>query len=378
MTVAAPSGPAELPSPAPSPAPGQEPSPTPRPERPERLGQRDLLAALRAYVRRRVPASDVDDIVQGVLCEALAARRIPEADSALAAWLIGIARHEIADAQRRAARVSPQGDIEAGAAPADDAAIEARELAEWAVKRAQTLSGAGQTLAWMAREGDGDRIETIAEEEKVPAPRIRQRVSRLRRLLREHWRLELAACALVALGVALGWLARGPFDGEGIARSRGQDARSPVLPDPDAARPAGATRTPALPTPAASPSTDAPNASPQPTPPPDASPESHRERGAELRQRATDECARGDFFTCLRTLDEAHELDPEGGGTATARTLRSRAKRAILAAEAAEATPAKRALDGATGKPKAPMPSPIVDPFGSTAKPKAGPQGPGY
>src|SRR6187549_2239183 len=51
----------------------------------------------------------------------------------------------------------------------------------------------------MAREGEGEKLESIAAEERVPAARVRQRVSRMRRWMKERWIAELAAVA--ALGV---------------------------------------------------------------------------------------------------------------------------------------------------------------------------------
>src|SRR4029079_5354135 len=73
-------------------------------------------------------------------------------------------------------------EIEASPAP-----IEARELARWAEEQAGSTRDAKQTLAWMAREGEGEKLESIAAEEAVPAARVRQRVSRMRRWMKERW-----------------------------------------------------------------------------------------------------------------------------------------------------------------------------------------------
>ncbi|HEX3850670.1 MAG TPA: hypothetical protein VHW01_06860 [Polyangiaceae bacterium] len=56
------------------------------------------------------------------------------------------------------------------------------------------------TLEWMLREGDGEKLEQIARDANLPAPRVRQRVSRLRCFLREQWAAELM---LGTLGLAL-------------------------------------------------------------------------------------------------------------------------------------------------------------------------------
>ena len=51
----------------------------------------------------------------------------------------------------------------------------------------------------MLREGEGEKLESIAASEKLPPPRVRQRVSRLRRHFKENWQREVAL--LAALGV---------------------------------------------------------------------------------------------------------------------------------------------------------------------------------
>ena len=53
----------------------------------------------------------------------------------------------------------------------------------------------------MLREGEGEKLESIAESEHLPAPRVRQRVSRLRRHFKENWKREVAM--LAALGVLI-------------------------------------------------------------------------------------------------------------------------------------------------------------------------------
>jgi len=55
-------------------------------------------------VRRRVPESDAEDIVQSALTEALAARTAPDEPEAMRKWIWGIARNKIADFYRRTRR----------------------------------------------------------------------------------------------------------------------------------------------------------------------------------------------------------------------------------------------------------------------------------
>nr|AYM54090.1 hypothetical protein [Byssovorax cruenta] len=169
-----------------------------------------LRRSLEGFVRRRVPASDVDDVVQTVLCDALAAQGRPRDPSDLRRWLLGIARHKVADVHRRAHR-EPQAelpDLEARPAP-----IEERELLRWAEQQAGATRDAQKTLDWMTREGDGEKLEEIAAEERVPPARVRQRVSRMRRWMKERWQAEIAATAAVfALALVAWWLFRRPSD----------------------------------------------------------------------------------------------------------------------------------------------------------------------
>src|SRR5262245_44234503 len=115
------------------------------------LGDPALRQTLADFVRRRVPASDVDDVVQTVLVDALAAEGRPRDPGELRKWLLGIARHKVADLHRRAHREPPAElpEIEANPEP-----FEARELVQWAEQQAGPTGDAKQTLGWMAREGE--------------------------------------------------------------------------------------------------------------------------------------------------------------------------------------------------------------------------------
>jgi DNA-directed RNA polymerase specialized sigma24 family protein len=151
---------------------------------------------LQRYIARRVPACDVEDVVQATLCDAVASARAPSELGDLLRWLFAIARFKVADAHRSASRLWPEdpGDIPAPAPP-----IEARSLARWAERQVPPGTSARRTLQWMAREADGDKLESIAADEHVPAERVRQRVSRLRRWMRDRWLAELAALAMFGL-----------------------------------------------------------------------------------------------------------------------------------------------------------------------------------
>jgi DNA-directed RNA polymerase specialized sigma24 family protein len=247
------------------------------------LGDPALRRSLADFVRRRVPAADVDDVVQTVLCDALAAPGRPVEPTELRRWLLGIARHKVVDFHRRAHREPPTElpDLEASPAP-----IEARELVQWAEKEAGSSRDAQRTLAWMAREGEGEKLEAIAAEEQLPAARVRQRVSRMRRWMKERWAAELAAVATIAvLAFVAWWLLR-------------RQVEPPVT---------------------------------HGEPPPTISPEapSPLERARLLRADALRSCDDGAWRACLDGLDEAKGLDPEGDRAPAIGDARARAEGAL-------------------------------------------------
>lgn len=241
---------------------------------------------LEDFVRRRVPASDVDDVVQTVLVDALASPSIPSDATELRKWLLGIARHKVVDHHRRAVRepVAEPGELAAHAPP-----FEERALADWAEKQAGSERDAQKTLSWMAREGEGEKLESIAAEENVPPTRVRQRVSRMRRWMKERWLAELAAvAALCALAILLWKLLRKPDE----------------VPE---ARPE------------------------QPVPSPSAVPPepSVLERARAMRDEAFRKCDQADYRGCLEGLDEALRLDPAGDTEPRVVEARDRANKAL-------------------------------------------------
>jgi hypothetical protein len=120
----------------------------------------------------------------------------------------------------------------------------------------------------MAREGEGEKLENIAADEQVPAARVRQRVSRMRRWMKERWIAELAAVAALGVFAFVLWrILRQTPDGPDIAK-------------------------------------------------PDISAEPIRneslERAKLLRAEALKLCDEGAYQRCLKGLDEAKALDPVG------------------------------------------------------------------
>jgi len=170
------------------------------------LSDPELIAALRAHVRSRVSASDADDVLQAVLADALASAAAPDEAQALRRWLFGVARNKIADHYRRARRELPSEDV--GADAPESAHESIKDLLRWAEKELPPDSDAKRTFEWMLREGEGEKLESIALSEKVPAPRVRQRVSRLRRHFRERWAAYAAALAAAGLAILVLYMLR--------------------------------------------------------------------------------------------------------------------------------------------------------------------------
>jgi RNA polymerase sigma factor (sigma-70 family) len=262
----------------------------PEPRSVNLLGAPETRRFLNDFVRRRVAESHVDDVVQTVLVNALEAPQIPSGESELRRWLTGIAKHKIADLHRKSGREQPSElpDIESAPPP-----VEERLMAEWAESQAKHSKDAERTLRWMAREGEGEKLEQIAAEEKIEAATVRQRVSRMRRWMKERWIAELAAVAALALlGVMIyRWL------------------RAPAV---EVVR-------------------DAPTAVPI----------GPIERAHELRRAALESCDKRLYRECLEGLDRAKELDPSGDGAPEVQGARAKAKKAIDAAP--ESAPKGRA-----------------------------------
>jgi hypothetical protein len=109
-------------------------------------------------------------------------------------------RNKVADFHRRGrARHEACSDDEQGA---QDGRAEARVLLEAIDADAAATARGRETLAWIVREHAGDELAQIAAEERVPAPVVRQRVSRLRRALRARWLGALVLALSAGGGVA--------------------------------------------------------------------------------------------------------------------------------------------------------------------------------
>lgn len=257
----------------------------------QKLADADLRRALAAMVRRRVPPHEVDEIVQATLADAVASKSAPTEDDALERWVRGIARHKVADYHRRNKREVPVDSEDLMTARVTDAsAHEAADLLRWAEREAPS----DNTIDWLLREGDGEKLESIAQEAKLPAARVRQRVSRLRRHFRARWAAQLAAA--IALG-ALAW----------FFLSRPRERVQPIVPVSSAPVSVSVTQAPSPP--------------PLPPPPPDPA--------IELRRVALEQCEGKQWQACLDGLDQAAKLDPAGDTAAEVQSARAAAKKAL-------------------------------------------------
>jgi RNA polymerase sigma factor (sigma-70 family) len=237
------------------------------------LAHPDLRAALERYARRRVARDEVADLVQSTLVEALAADNTPPELEALRRYVFVVARNKVIDLRRRrATEAAAVAAVESATHDHDEVAV--RELMQW-LTRQVSRDEERATLEWMLREAEGHRLEHIAREAALPPPRVRKRVSRLRRLLRARW-ARYAGGGVLLLLLALG-----------VLRGAGPEARlqSRVTP---------------------------------------------KQRARSLRDTALERCANAEHRPCLDALERARQLDPAGDAAATVQRARRDAERALL------------------------------------------------
>jgi RNA polymerase sigma factor (sigma-70 family) len=215
-----------------------------------RLADPVLRREVEVAVRRRVRTDEAEDVVQATLADVLAATSVPDEPEEFRRYVFGVARHKVFDhfrRQRRKEEGLDERDPEAPHAP--EAPLSARDILRWAEGELPD-SEDQSTLEWMLREGDGEKLEHIARDARLPATRVRKRVSRLRKLLRERWAAELMLIGVLLLLGGLGLLyllARGKAPDDVVKREPVRPApsslQSPptpqVPPTPPEGRPAG-------------------------------------------------------------------------------------------------------------------------------------------
>ena len=265
-----------------------------------RLANPALREGLLKFARRRLPPGQVDDLVQSTLLEALASRSAPSGDADFRRWLHGIARHKIADLYRRQARF-PKTSSEADATVVDPGPGTG-ELTQWIERELPNTPDAKATLGWLLRESEGETLDEIARDAALPAPRVRQRVSRLRRHFQTRWLALGAAGLALLLGLAIGLRVLAP-----VPPTAPSIAREPVTP---------------------------------------------LDRAHTLRQKAFEHCAMAEYPRCLAGLDEAKDLDPIGDRSDAVQGARTHAQDA-LRPEPAQVAPAPKSNAKSTPKQKA-------------------------
>jgi RNA polymerase sigma factor (sigma-70 family) len=271
------------------------------------LASTQLRRALREMIRRKAPPADVEDLVQATLTDALASPRVPQDSDELRRWVFAIARNKIVDHHRRSGRESPQElpEIEAAGAPHS-----AHDLMRWAEGAIPEGEHAQETLDWMLREGQGEKLESIAEEASVPAPQVRKRVSRLRQHLRERWAIELSAALLLtaaALGAFSYWRERP------MPLPIAQDEPSSMVPQI-----------------------------------------SRLDKARELREEAFLQCRQGRWQACLDGLEKAATLDRAGDDDAEVKRMRGLASDGLA--------PVVPPAPSSTEAPTRPLPKTILKP----------------
>lgn len=193
-----------------------------------RVADPALRREVEAAVRRRVRSDEAEDVVQATLADVLSASTVPEEPEEFRRFVFGVARNKVFDHFRRQKRQTDGLDDNEPAAP--EPPLSARDILRWA--EGELPDSEAQTLEWMLREGDGEKLEHIARDAKLPATRVRKRVSRLRKFLRDRWAAELMLAGLAALLCGLSvlyWYAQGRTTDDVVKRE-------PVRPVPSAPR----------------------------------------------------------------------------------------------------------------------------------------------
>jgi DNA-directed RNA polymerase specialized sigma24 family protein len=224
-----------------------------------------LRADLTRVLRRRLAARDVEDVVQATLLEALKAAVVPVDGVHARRFVFSIARQKVADFYRKRRHESYEQPEVLLDAAVDAPAMPACELLHWARRELPRARHSARTLDWMLREGDGEALEEIAREERLPPTVVRQRVSRLRRFFRSRWAQQAGGLFLLFVALGTAWMIAS-------RRERLPESKAPpIVPSPEATelRPVPIAPPPPAPTTASS-SAPAPKmvAPPKPVAPP--------------------------------------------------------------------------------------------------------------
>ena len=166
-----------------------------------------FVDGLRAFIARRVPAQDADDVAQDALLrihKSAASVRNPQSTQA---WVYSVARHAIADYYRapRAAEVVDSSELESRIDPSSGIAEKLatfkgdhsahEEVLTWLRPAAEQLPG-GYREALLLADFEGLPQREVAEKLGLSLPGAKSRVQRARRMLAAG----LERCCSVELG----------------------------------------------------------------------------------------------------------------------------------------------------------------------------------
>ncbi len=166
----------------------------------------DFAAGVRAFVRRRVPPSEVEDVVQDVFLRIHERASLLRDETRAPAWVYAIARHAVADFYRRRARRPAALSAEAPLPDADAASPEplarydgAHSVHEEVLSWLRPMIGAlpekyARPLRWADVEGVPQK--EIARRLGLSLSGAKSRIQRARKQLGEV----LAACCAVEFG----------------------------------------------------------------------------------------------------------------------------------------------------------------------------------
>jgi RNA polymerase sigma-70 factor (ECF subfamily) len=159
----------------------------------------DVAERLRPFVARRVPASEIDDVVQDVLVHMHRGLPSVREDDRFAAWMFQIARNAITDAGRKRARTPVAEGVEPESIPAQASSPDDDRDAAMALSGcvsvfvAQLPSPYREAITLV--ELEGKTAKEAAEMVGISISGMKSRVQRGRAQLREL----LESCCEIAL-----------------------------------------------------------------------------------------------------------------------------------------------------------------------------------
>jgi RNA polymerase sigma-70 factor (ECF subfamily) len=157
---------------------------------------RAVATRIRPFVGRRVPAEEVDDVVQEILTRVHDGADALDEDANFVAWLHRVARNTIIDHHRRRDRRDAKHAAFAAEWADDNAEHEdARTSLASFVRAFVGMLPSPYREALQLTELDGLTIREAADREGISLPGMKSRVQRGRRMLREMFE----ACCEIAL-----------------------------------------------------------------------------------------------------------------------------------------------------------------------------------